>query len=592
MIRIPDSTLCGRLSFPSLETAAVPQPLRKWFLDRADEMLSEPFDHLPLSLYRDFSETGSREHYETPYFRKRRRLSTLVIAELLENSGRYISRIEDEIWELFAEPAWVIPPHNCYIRDTPQLPVPDTGRPVLDLFAMETGEILALSLNLLGEMLDPALRRSISTELRRRVIDPYIGSWFWWMGGRGDEKLNNWTVWCTQNALLTAFSIDLDADTRAAVMDKALLSLSDWYSQYGEDGCCDEGAQYWHAAGLCFFGCLCIINQVTGNALTSLFSENKVRNIASYIMNMHVSGDWYLNFSDCSPRAGLLGAREYLFGRAVGNTALIRQAMLDTRSVIDAMEKGDNVPEDDNSYNLWYMWLKVRYSGEMCSSPLPAESSVPGYVYYPSVGISIYRDGGTLLAVKTGCNDDSHNHNDTGSVILCSGSHPLLIDIGVETYTKKTFSPERYTLPPMQSLYHNVVNFGGKGQAAGREYRAEDVVSDSSSISMELSSAYPEGTVGSYRRKVVFSRDLISFSESVKDGESPVLSLMTMDRPSVSSSLLSFAGWSISFSKCGEIKTEEIKITDKRLRIAWPERLYRTLIPFADTLEWAVHIGK
>ena len=109
---------------------------------------------------------------------------------------------------------------------------------------------------------------------------------------------------------------------------------------------------------------------------------------------------------------------------------------------------------------------------------------------------------------------------------------------------------------------------------------------------MELSSAYPEGTVGSYRRKVVFSRGLISFSESVEDGESPVLSLMTMDRPSVSSSLLSFAGWSISFSKCGEIKTEEMEITDKRLRIAWPERLYRTLIPFTDTLEWEVHISE
>ena len=35
--------------------------------------------------------------------------------------------------------------HNSYIRDTPQLPLPDTTRPIVDLFAAETGALLALA---------------------------------------------------------------------------------------------------------------------------------------------------------------------------------------------------------------------------------------------------------------------------------------------------------------------------------------------------------------------------------------------------------------------------------------------------------------
>ena len=46
--------------------------------------------------------------------------------------------------------------HNSYIRDTPQLPLPDTTRPIVDLFAAETGALLALARYLLPDELDTA----------------------------------------------------------------------------------------------------------------------------------------------------------------------------------------------------------------------------------------------------------------------------------------------------------------------------------------------------------------------------------------------------------------------------------------------------
>ena len=578
-----------RLHFDKI--ADVPETLKNDLIETAERMLSDPMDYLPLSLYKDFSRTGNRENYETPYFRKRIRLSTLVIAELIEDKSRFMDRIEDEIWSLLGEPGWVLPPHNTYVRDTPTLPVPDTGRPVLDLFALESGEIVALALNLLETKLTPSLALTIESEIRKRIIDPYLSSWFWWMGWKGEEKLNNWTVWCTQNLLLAAFAIRLSQDEYHQILDKALSSLSDWYSQYGDDGCCDEGAHYWHAAGLCFWGAIRIVNEVSGGALEWLFKEDKARNIASYITNMHIEGEWYINFADCSPKAGELGAREYLFGKDVSDNTLIRQSMLDFREHIRRLEAGEKLPFDDNQYNLWYKWLKYRYASELSRNELPDAEEAKPYVYYPSVGISIYRKGKTLLAVKTGCNDDSHNHNDTGSMILSIGSHPVLVDIGVETYTRKTFSSERYTLLPMQSLYHNVVNFDGVGQSAGREYKATEVISCKDGIEMELAQAYPEGTVESYKRRVLFSENRIQFSEVVRNGKQPVLSLIVMDKPVIEEGSVSAAEkWRISFENADDIKLETLDITDNRLRIAWPDKLYRLLISFSSKLDWSVEV--
>ena len=575
------------LSFDLL--SSVPDDMKRMAVEEGEKLLSEPMDELPLSLYKAFCRTGSRDVYETPYFRKRKRLSHLVLAEALERKGRFLDRIEDEIWSLLGEPSWVLPAHNTYVRDTPQLPVPDTTRPVLDLFAMETSEIIALSYALLDDCLTEQLKLSMKGEIERRIIAPYIGSWFWWMGQNGKEKLNNWTVWCTQNMLLTVLSIPFDDDIRSKVALKAAVSIDDWYGQYSDDGCCDEGAQYWHAAPLCYFGCISILDEATDGALQSLRSDAKLKAMASYIVNVHVAADRYLNFADCSPCAGWLGAREYLFGKFVSDAGLERLAVSDFRNQYERAIREHHAPElYDNDYNLWYCYLEYGLSREMLDIAPGEADELPSFIRYDSVGLYIYRKDGVVLAVKGGCNDDSHNHNDVGSLILYDGSYPILADIGVETYTLTTFSKDRYTLHPMQSLYHNVVNFGGVGQLAGKEFRAVDVSADSSGVSMELKNAYPEGTVSSYRRDVRFRGRTIEISERIVGGNSPVLSLITQDEPKAVDGSLIFGKWKIGFRESVGIDIEEMEITDKRLRIAWPGKLYRTLVSFSDNLDWTI----
>lgn len=131
-----------------------------------------------------------------------------------------------------------------------------------------------------------------------------------------------------------------------------------------------------------------------------------------------------------------------------------------------------------------------------------------------------------------GSNGDSHNHNDTGSITVYKNGRPFLIDVGVESYTQKTFSPQRYEIWTMQSSWHNLPAFDGVQQAPGAEYAASGIRTGPCSISAELAGAWPpvEG-LESYRRTVSVSEQGVTVQD-VTDWPGQVeLTLMTQARP-------------------------------------------------------------
>ena len=109
---------------------------------------------LPLSLWLQFTRSGDRAKWEHAYFARRRTLCALAMAEAVTNRGTYLPALADLAWRICEESAWQLPAHNSYIRDTPQLPLPDVTRPIVDLFAAETGALIATVCGLLGEALD------------------------------------------------------------------------------------------------------------------------------------------------------------------------------------------------------------------------------------------------------------------------------------------------------------------------------------------------------------------------------------------------------------------------------------------------------
>lgn len=594
---------------------------RKETISLGETFLGAAYPFLSATDYMDFSRTGNRGRFEEKYFKKRRTLSALVLAECVEDEGRFLDDIINGIFSICEESAWQLPPHNTYVRDMPQLPLPDATEPVLDLFACETGAVLATVYYLLKERLDevsPFIAKRIMRELKFRVFEPYLGRHFWWMGN-GEEPMNNWTIWCTQNVLLSVFLTDTEEKLREKVLEKACVSADYFLAEYGEDGCCDEGAQYYRHAGLCLFHVLELLNAVTNDAFTSIYGEDKIKNIASYILNVHVSDQYYVNFADCSPMAGRAGVREFLFAERVGNGEMANFAAK------DYMAGGADsllLPQENN---LFYRLENGMHAARIKAYAAGHTEDV-GHkdIYYPSVGILIVRDERLMLAVKAGDNGDSHNHNDVGSFIVYKDGRPLLIDVGVESYTKKTFSPDRYEIWTMQSAYHNLPTVNGVMQSDGEAHGASEVhcYMDHSTgeMEMDIAGAYPPcaGLI-SYKRKVSLHkgkevalrddfvlqdtsvhREEAAYPEGSKKeraaGEgSAEISGMTDKLPPVILSLMVYEkpeyhvaedGAIIDVGSTGQIrlifgrylKTETIPITDGRLGQTWKHDIYRILI--------------
>ncbi len=201
---------------------------------------------------------------------------------------------------------------------------------------------------------------------------------------------------------------------------------------------------------------------------------------------------------------------------------------------------------------------------------------------------------GLYLAAQGGHNAESHNHNDVGNFIVFSNGAPAIIDVGVEAYTAKTFSPQRYEIWTMQSAYHNCPTIDGVMQAAGRQYAASDVACRSTDamaeFRLDLANAYPkEANLESWKRALRLDRVKneieIADAYALKKGAQVItLTLMTPCRVTqegpgkLSLAVASGNKVSVSYDAALTPTVEEVRLEDANLRAVWGERLYRILL--------------
>lgn len=588
---VPCPPVCDRGEWDSL-------PGKERFLERGYQAeKAGPPPSLPLSLWLLFTTKGDRVRYEAPYFARRRTLADLALAEAAESQGKLIPLISDYLWAICEESGWQLPAHNSYIRDTPQLPLPDTERPVVDLFAAETAALLAMVHYLLQQPLEgyaPGLSQRVVREINSRVLTPWQRDHFWWKGNGGDPMCN-WTPWCVQNCLI-AFSLvhPCSAQELQGVVRSATYSLDCFLKDYGQDGACSEGAQYYSHAGLCLFNCLEILCKIAPGVFDPVWEDPKLRGIAEYISNVHVSGSLYLNFADCSPLAGARGAREFLFGRRIRSLPLMALAAQDFVRWPDGEPTSDSVA----GINLYYRVQAAFAEKDIRSFARESAGTAPSLLqdsWYPSIGLRICRRGKYTAGIKAGNNGDSHNHNDTGSVTLYKDGQPLLIDLGVESYTQKTFSPRRYEIWTMRSGWHNLPEFDPDREAyeqqPGADFGACNVVPVDGGLKMDIAPAYGQVPhLGYYCRQVVLQESGLELRDETDYPGTVALSLLTTEEPGTE-------GCTIAFGTLGrarlaapplKITTERVEIQDPRLRTAWPEVIWRTRIYFTQKLDLTV----
>jgi hypothetical protein len=556
---------------------SLPAELSKITIDQGKTALSLTWPHLPISGFLEFVRSGDRDVHQEKSFARRRILNALVLAECVEHSGRYMDAIVDALFSLCEETAWQLPAHNSYHRGGARLPLPDSSRPIIDLFAAETGAQLATIVALLRDEMNsisPEVTNRIERELQTRIFAPYLNSHFWWMGD-GDEPMNNWTAWCTQNVLQAAFAIQLPGKTLRKIVIKAAHSLDAFAKDYGNDGACSEGAAYYHHAALCMGNALRILSAAAPETFGHLWQHEKIRNMAEFIAKMHVVDGYFFNFSDAAAVLESCGTAEFLFGKAV------RSELLMSFSAEQFATRGGPCLRKELN-------LQARIDALFGNAEITRYKPTPrtlATTYFPSIELMVSQHGEFSLAVKGGTNGDSHNHNDVGSFTLYKAGRPVLIDVGVETYTAKTFSSRRYEIWTMQSGFHNLPSFGGVEQKDGAECRAKHVVFEDTascaSLSLDISGAYPSAAqVSRYHRHVSLGDETGFRLTDSFDSRSPVThSLMFAEMPELGEDRIHLPGLAtLSLTGVSQMRLEHIAITDARLRQSWPETLYRVVL--------------
>ncbi len=569
------------------------EDLKKAVITEGEKQKKTPWSVILLSDYRDFYKTGNRINFEDKCFSRRIKLSAMVLAECVQNEGHFIDDILDGLYLIMEESSWCHPAHNSHVRYSKQNNMPDTEQPVIDLFAAETGAVIGTAEYLLRPVFDrinPFITKHVDRMINDRLVKPYLSEHYWWMGD--GTKAINWTVWITQNILLSAFTRSTKAIKYAdkeQILKISAKSTNYFIDSYGEDGCCDEGAQYYSHAGLCLYGILNIMNDLTDGEFKSVYTIDKIRNIATYIRKIHVDNEYYINFADCAAKAGTRTAREFLFGKVISDKKLCALAADDYRT-------GNwNVKLLPMEHNLWHRLLQLRCHDEIMRYRYE-DSTEENDVFFASVGMMISRNSKYVLAAKAGNNDDSHNHNDVGSVTLYKSGKPLLIDLGVETYTAKTFSDRRYEIWTMQSVYHNLPTFYDGHETimelAGEKYAARDVVFDAEnhSLSMDIAPAFGNRNVVRYVRNVKLQKDKVIIDDEYDGGLKGILGFMTYEEPIVQHSdagdvCVRIGNLAKLYIKGSRLKSEDVsveicEINDERLKTTWEHNCFRIRIPF------------
>ena len=453
---------------------------------QADEALAIPIPVMPVSLYREFVQNGNRLHYESVDFLRERMMLALFLGELAGGEGKYLSKLIDLMWMKLEDTTWVLPAHNNnnHKNGVVYEACPDYKAKVhnIDLFSASAGALVALIYFLMKDRFEEdfpvLLNDRILYELNRRIIEPFLDDslTLWWTG-REHNFVNNWNPWILSNILtVTALTVE-DTSLRGTIADRCLGYIDNFLKGYREDGGCDEGPSYWGAAGGAFFTFLEVLYDMTGGAV-SFYSLPLVKNMGEYIVKMHIQGNEYANYADCPRYCGNYAPLLKRWGTACRSETMMRFA----DSIAQPLEM--NLTSDRGLSFHPYRTLK------QFVMPFRAYDSRNQFQHEAcdvlrDLEIMNLRKNGLFVSVKGGSNNESHNHNDVGNVLCYIDGEPLFFDAGVDAYTKKTFSPQRYTIWSMRSSYHNVPSFDEYEQRAGN-VRAQEVQIDAQAMTMRM----------------------------------------------------------------------------------------------------------
>ncbi|MCE6991088.1 heparinase II/III family protein [Dyadobacter sp. CY323] len=423
-------------------------------------------------------------------------LSMVTIAECLENNGKYLKQTEAGLRDIIQQKSWVSPRIDYDFINY------NGKQYTIDLTSALYAHTIAQTLFLLGDKLNPELRKEAVQALYIRVFDPLkrifekqdIQYHNWLVG------TNNWNAVCLSGVIGAALTVIPDKKERAFYAWVGEEYSKNTLAGFGDDGYCSEGVTYFNYG----FGHYAMLRENLWQATRGqidLFKIPKVREIAQYIPKLEVINGVFPAISDSktgsAPDSSLMN---YL-----------------SRSLNLGFSAYENIKLTGRvSNNRMDVFMVFPNSNDAAGSSKKALSKKesPLRSFFDKSGILVVRPkSATALAavLKGGNNAEHHNHNDVGSYSVVLGKDILAGDPGSIPYTANIFDPEfRYTYKSNASYGHPVPLVAGQQQKVGPEAQAKVMRSDFSDqqdiLVLDLASAYDAPTLSKLERHFAYNR--------------------------------------------------------------------------------------
>jgi hypothetical protein len=587
---------------PILQSAAewrkqLPDSVIKKIIANGEAALKKPFNNIPASVTLEYVRIGNRTDYESLSFAKRNQLFDLVLAETVEDKGRFTDHITDGIWSICEETFWGVTAHLGSQKAGSGLP--DVQEPIVELFSAETACTLAWTDYFIGPKLDKVsklIRPRIYYEVNRRIFTPMLTANYGWMGaGNPQAKLNNWAPWIMANYTAANLLLEKDEAKRAHAVGIAIKITDQYINGLGEDGGCDEGPSYWFAAGGAVFDVLNLLGDATNNKL-SIYNDPFTQKMAAYIYKTHIAGKYFINVADAHPEMIPDGVMLHRFGKAINDSKLTDFGNWSFSTLEHSRAATEQFHRTRTLYNLFALNTMTSNGDKFTDVP---------DVWFDDVQLMASRtNNGLFVASHAGNNGESHNHNDVGDFVVYADGYPVIIDVGSGTYTARTFGKERYELWFNTSPYHNLPVINGQQQSAGIKYAASGVKysldKTGAKLAMDIKLAYPANAgINSLQRTVFVNKGgKIEIDDNFKTS-SPVKTLtqsfMTVCPVNISQTgkvlfdLPNGKQVTLDYdAKLWDIKKEKMELTtpeDQGLKNSWERHdIYRVLLTAKSTV--------
>ena len=462
------------------------------------EIEDEPIPELTEGIYLDYVRTGKQTAYNTFERETRPRFVKLVLAECIDNKGRFLNAIHRMIQAFCAERTWVHSFHDPKLKNW-------RGKATeIDLRVASISWSLSTACHFLGDKLDAGIRKLVQQELERRLFQPFLlmlnghrimlnqSKSFSWL-----ELCHNWNASCLGGVVSAALGMINSKDERARYIAAAERYSVNFLAGFLADGSCSEGIGYWSGG----FGHFVMLSETIWQAThgaVDLLTDKRVKSIAQYGARLEIMPRTYPAFADCTPGT-------------VPSADLMRFVSLRYGLGLQMWENAD--PKPSNLQNVAIYSFPNSASEAHHTAKTSTNRGLRSW--FVDASLFVGRPYPTKLralgvAFKGGNNAEFHNHNDLGSFVVAINGKLLLTDPGSEEYTSRTFSDHRYDSHLLNSYGHSVPIVAGALQHTGAVAQATAIQTsfddEQDVVTYDLRSAYDVKDLKKLERTFLFCR--------------------------------------------------------------------------------------